>query len=206
MEAQPANPGISQLSSMNAFYGSPITSPETTVAIEHGAQAPEVYKLGSQEPIVPEQTEEPNPETAQASPLETYFNQATEQLNLSEEAVAMQQQTNTDQGAQQATDTVSQAATAPETETSQQVQAPEPQNIRQAENYGNITASQLQPSATSERTTAATPLNTETMPEQPTSGTENNQSGANSPPLATYGSGPAASNASQAGNLFSARG
>ena len=114
MEAQQANAGISQLSSMNAFYGIPNTSQETTAAIESGAQAPEVFKPGTRDPIVPEQNQQTEPSGAQetqANPVEPFFAQAREQLEISNQAVAMQQQTQQQTQQQNVANSDTQAAT-----------------------------------------------------------------------------------------------
>ena len=88
METQPVNAHISTLSRMNAFYGIPNLSQETTAAVDQGAPAPEVYS--------PEETQpQPAPEdtnTGTGSAAESFFTAATEQVEISDQAMALQQQ------------------------------------------------------------------------------------------------------------------
>ncbi len=212
METQQTNAGISQLSSMNAFYGIPNVSQETRAALENGAQAPEVYTPGSRESITPEPTQETASDPAPANPVEAYFAQTTEQLELSDRAVAMQQQqqgNTSPQVPQQATYNEPPPASALEATPEPQTQLPETQNSTQPEIVENMGTNQSQPT-TAPEPTAATALNTEPIAEPQSTGIENNQSGsgANNQLQASYGqfsdSGPAASNASQPGSLLSA--
>ncbi|MCK5680270.1 hypothetical protein KAI46_05610 [bacterium] len=90
METQETSMQVSLLSRMNAFYGIPNTSQATSAAVERGAQAPEVY--------TPEEVETPNPqpteraeENSAPSPVENYFAEPTEQVEISNQAVALQQ-------------------------------------------------------------------------------------------------------------------
>jgi len=88
METQPVNAHISTLSRMNAFYGIPNLSQETTAAVDQGAPAPEVYSPKEAQPQqAPEDTN-----TGTGSATESFFTTATEQVEISDQAMALQQQ------------------------------------------------------------------------------------------------------------------
>ena len=216
MEAQQTNPGISQLSSMNAFYGIPNTSQETAAAVKGGARAPEVYELGSNEPSAPVQNQETETNRAQANPAETYFSQPADQLDLSNQAVAMlqqaqqqvqqqdQQQTSGAPETQEPTLGVTDESTPP-TPSDGDVQVPVGDgsaSAREIEVEPDIVSNRPQATSTPEPT-ASTGLNN-----RPTTQTQNESPEASNQLQTAYsqfsGSGPEASSASQAGNLFSA--
>lgn len=208
METQQANPNISQLSSMNAFYGIPNLSQETTAAIERGAQAPEVYTPGSREAITPEPSQQTEASGPQQNPLEAYMAQATEQLDISIQAQAMQQEAQQQNGvndnAPVPTDSPDNSQPPFNSDSLTQLR----EGVNRAENAPEQRVDSTTPPQASTTTTeppAMTPLNSEAA-----AAPENNQPAADNPPPANYGqfsgSGPEASRASQPGNLFSAMG
>lgn len=91
MESQPVDAHVSLFSRMNAFYGIPNQSQETTAAVQQGAQAPEVYS--PEEARLPQTPEDNGGETT--SPVENFFTEATEQVEISSQAVALQEQAQT---------------------------------------------------------------------------------------------------------------
>ncbi len=213
MEAQQTNSNISLLSSMNAFYGIPNTSQETAAAIDRGVPAPEVYSPGSREPIVPEQTPETATNPAPTTPAETYFSQATEQLEISDQAVAMQlqqqQQENNNPAIPVAADNGTPAPEAQGTDIEPQLQVEPGSNNSGQRVEQNMAPNQPQPNTATEPT-AVTGLNDGPMTQTQNTGRENSQQPANSLLQTSYaqfsGSGPAASSASQPGNRLSAMG
>ncbi len=89
METQQVNAQVSLLSKMNAFYGIPNQSQETAIAVQQGAPAPEVYSSKDNQP--PQTTTE-DKSGATTSPVESFFTEATEQVEISNQAVVLQQQ------------------------------------------------------------------------------------------------------------------
>ena len=213
MEAQQTNASISQFSRMNAFYGIPNVSQESTTAVERGARAPEVY--------APETPELPEPRAAgtgtnPAIPVESFFSQTTEQLEISDQAVALQQQQENEAPAAQATYGATDGSTPRETQAPSQESGIEaqlqteegPRNVGQEVEQTPEPGRPLQ--ATNSQPAAASALNEGPTPEPETTGADNNQQPANNPLQQSYGQfpggGPAASNASQPGALFNALG
>lgn len=210
METQPASANVSMLSQMNAFYGNPNLSQETTTAVFRGAEAPEVYT-----PETPEPQEQQAQETeASPSPVENYFNQTTEQLEISEQAAALQQQQGNEAPANQLPFGANEGATPPETlapSPESEVGAPlqveqAPQNVPSEIGETKESSPPTQPPKT-ESTTVST-LNESPTPE-PQTASANNQQPENNPLQQSYGqfgAGPTAGNASQPGTIFSAMG
>ncbi len=92
METQSMNARVSLMSRMNAFYGIPNLSQETTAAIEQGMPAPKVYSPDETEAPAT-QTTEVNDETS-ASPAENFFAATTDQVEISAQAADLQQNQN----------------------------------------------------------------------------------------------------------------
>lgn len=212
METQTENFGISQISRMNAFYGIPNVSQETTAAIEGGAQAPEVYTAPAPEQPEPRAAEaESNPENQ----VESFFSQTTEQLEISDQAVAMQQSEEGALAAQaaQAYGAVEESTTSEtqppigEGEIGVQLQTEEgSQNMRQEV---ELDPEPNQPTPTEKSEQAATSFLNEGATPEPQTPDANNQAPANNPLQQSYGQfpgGPAAGNAGLAGANFSALG
>ncbi len=88
METQQVNAHISTLSRMNAFYGIPNLSQETAAAVDQGAPAPEVYSPKEAQP----QQAPTDTNTGTDNAAESFFTEATEQVEISDQAVALQQQ------------------------------------------------------------------------------------------------------------------
>ncbi|MEA3333592.1 MAG: hypothetical protein U9Q58_08345 [Pseudomonadota bacterium] len=208
MEAPPASTSVSLHSQMNAFYGNPNLSQETTAAVFRGADAPEVYTAEAP----------PEPQEAGTSPVEDYFAQTTEQLEISEQATALlQQQGNETPVAQPSVGTnegVTPAPEAqalfPENEVVTQLQVEEaPQNVPSEIGETRKPSPPIQ--TENSKPTAVSALNENPTPEPQTT-SANDKQPENTPLQQSYGyaqlgSGPAAaSNASQPGALFSALG
>ncbi len=109
MEIQEVDARISLFSQMNAFYGIPNLSQETTAAVHQGARAPEVYSS---------EAAQLQPPTENANPVEL-TPPPTEQVDISNQAVDLQQQA-------QAENETTPADTAPTTQATGETQ-PEPQ-------------------------------------------------------------------------------
>ncbi|MCD6533498.1 MAG: hypothetical protein J7L25_05435 [Deltaproteobacteria bacterium] len=202
METQPAVASVSLQSQMNAFYGNPNLSQETTVAVFHGANTPEVY---TSQPI-----EQPEPQadefgTASPNPVETYFSQTTEQLEISEQAAALQQQGSEASAPQAAANNAIDEGSAATPPDENQFQAESPQNVAPEIN-------ETRPAApTPEREPAnPEPDAVSTLNSPQTSASSSTQAPKNSPLQQSYAQfgdgGPAASRASQPGAIFSAMG
>jgi len=187
METQQVDAHVSLLSRMNAFYGIPNLSQETTAAVEQGAPAPEVYS--PEEAQLPQATENTNGEIT--SPAESFFTEATEQVEISNQAVALQQQA---QAVNELSQTDSAAATTSATEETQ----PETAATTPAAGSNNESAA-----ASSLNTERPVPLDNSSAAAQPASG-YNDQSGQVNPTVAAGDS--YSSNAVQPGALFSALG
>ncbi len=206
METQTEHIGVSQFSRMNAFYGIPNVSQATSTAIDGGARAPEVYTS-------PEPPKLPEPQAAEAGPNPE--NQVTEQLEISDQALAMQR---SEEG----------ALTAQAAQAYGAVEEPYTPETQPPTREGEIGGAQLQteegpqymgqevestpepdrptPTANTEATETSF-LNEGTAPEPQTAGT-NNQAPANNPLQQSYGQfagGPVAGNTGQLGELFNAR-
>ncbi|MEA3348685.1 MAG: hypothetical protein U9Q39_06465 [Pseudomonadota bacterium] len=209
METQTENFGISQFSRMNAFYGIPNVSQETSAAIDGGARAPEVY-------TTPEPPELPEPRAAEAgsnpeNQVESFFSQTTEQLEISDQAVAMQQseegalaaQAAQTYGAIEESTTSETQPPAREGEVGAQLQTEEPPPDMRQEIDLNPEPNRPTPAVNSEPA-ATSFLNEGAAPEPQTP-----EANANNPLQQSYGQfpgGPAAGNADQAGAIFSALG
>ena len=212
METQMENAGISQFSRMNAFYGNPNISQATSAAIDRGAQPPEVYTREAQEASEALEASEPQvteteTEPTQEIPLEAPFSQTTEQLEISDQAVAMQQ---SEEGA-----LVAQAAQAygafeetgaREDAIAAQLQtAEEPQNIMPEVEQPS---EPNQPTSENPRETPASALNESVAPEPLATGA-NNQAPSGNTFQQSYGQFaglPTANSAVQTGSTFSALG
>jgi hypothetical protein len=211
METQPASANVSMLSQMNAFYGNPNLSQETTTAVFRGAEAPEVYTQETPEA----QNQQAQETDASPNPVEDYFSQTTEQLEISEQAAALQQQQGNEAPANQVPFGANEGATPPETlapSPESEVGAPlqveqAPQNVPSEIGETKESSPPTQPPQT--EATAVSALNESPTPE-PQTASANNQQPENNPLQQSYGQfgagGPAASNASQPGAIFSARG
>ncbi len=196
METQQASAHISALSRMNAFYGIPNLSQETTAAVEQGLPAPEVYTPEKNQPA-------PAPEdTSAENAAESFFTEATEQVEISDQAQALQQQ------AQQALAEPAAAGNAAGEET----QPESPMESPAAEQLNSPNAGAAPTNGPNKAPAAASALNAEAPPSAP----ENNAAAlppegayaAEQPgPLNQPAAGPGANpNAGQPGALFSALG
>jgi len=192
MEIQQVDAHVSLLSRMNAFYGIPNLSPETTAAVQQGAPAPEVYSPEDNQ--LPQATEDTNGKTN--NPIESFFTEATEQVEISDQAVALQRQnqaTQADSAAPQAT-----GETQPESTTTIPVYSP---------NSGpaSVTGNNNEPTTSVLNAETPAPLDSNRAnTTQPANG-DNGQSGQATNASIATGAGYS-SNAVQPGALFSALG
>ena len=199
METQSANAHVSLLSRMNAFYGIPNLSPETTAAVNQGAPAPEVYSPEVAQPApTPQET---NQETN--SPIESFFTKATEQVEISSQAIDLQQQS-------QVVNELTAAGNSPESTTPATAEAQPESPLTSPLNSpdsGSVPATGNNAPAATSALNAETPApaaldNVATATAQPETGYGNQPGPANQP-----AAGPGAnSNAGQPGALFSALG
>lgn len=91
METLANNPKISLISRMNAFYGIPNMSIETSMAIDQGMQPPEVYSSKARE----EQETLQRGSGNENSPQSDFYSQATDIVEISRQASSLQQQDST---------------------------------------------------------------------------------------------------------------
>ncbi len=210
METQPASTSVSLHSQMNAFYGNPNLSQETTAAVFRGAEAPEVYTSETPPPKQQAQETEASP-----SPVENYFAQTTEQLEISEQGAALQQQQGNEAPVNQApfspnedATTLEAQASSPESEVAAQLQAEQPP-LNVPSEIGETREPNPREQTTRTKPVAVSALNENPTPEPQTTSTDNQQP-ENNLLQQSYGQfgagGPAASNASQPGKIFSAFG
>jgi|GEM_PF-2748894 len=197
METQQVDAHVSLLSRMNAFYGIPNQSQETTAAVQQGAPAPEVYS--PEEAQLPQATADANGETT--SPVESFFTEATEQVEISNQAVALQQQAQTVNEPTQADSSVN---TPQATGENQPEPATPPVNSPNS-SPATATGSNNEPAAaiSALNTETAAPLDNSRAAVQPANGHNGQSVQANAPVAAEAGNG---SNAVQPGALFSALG
>lgn len=199
METAQVDAHVSLLSRMNAFYGIPNLSQETTAAVHQGAPAPEVY--------TPENNQPPQATTAEtngatARPVESFFTEATEQVEISDQALALQQQ---GQAASEPAQAESATGTTPATgETQPESSTSSPANTLNSEPEPASGFNNESPPATSAlNAEAPAPLDSNITAAQPANGDNGQSVQVNAPVAAGTGY---TSNAGDPGALFSALG
>ncbi|HDS16015.1 MAG TPA: hypothetical protein ENN66_05295 [Proteobacteria bacterium] len=206
METLANNPKISLLSRMNAFYGIPNMSIETSMAIDQGMQAPEVYfsKARAEQATLQRGPENDN------SRLSDLDSQITEIIEISRQAASLQQQNST---LNQTLPTAPQDHKSPQPTTAYQAEANQTSSsvysLKQLTDTGSARNS-LQLNTEDKQPTAASSLNgeTQTAASDRKNLLQSSLRSASPYPgiMAGLGGGSATSNSSQPGAIFSALG